>query len=226
MIRHSVILTCYNGKKYILEAVESVLKQLGESDELIVVDDGSTDDSRSLVSKLRDNRVQLICRKENGGIAAARNDALSVVQGLYVSFIDHDDRWEVGRMRDFEDIIKASPDVEVVHGKVAHFYSDPTLERRFRLQETQAAVLPGTVTLSNTLLKRIGLFNTSITCGEFVDFMARAKTLTSLWHASDKVYLQRRIHGENYTLSHARDATGYLAVVRAHLLRNQQELLD
>lgn len=217
-----MILTCYNGEKYVLEAVNSVLNQLDSDDELIIVDDGSTDTSRSLISNIPDYRIRLVCREKNGGIAAARNDALCLVRGLYVSFIDHDDLWEANRISDFEDIVKSFPEVGVVHGKVMHFYSNAELASRYRLPETQTAVLPGTVILSIALVKRIGLFDISVTCGEFVDFMARAKKLSCSWRSSDKVYLRRRIHGENYTISHSKDSTGYLAVVRAHLLRKQQ----
>lgn len=222
MTRHSVILTCYNGEKYILEAIQSVLRQLDQNDELIVVDDGSTDTSRDLVANFSDSRIRLVCRSENGGISAARNDAIALVRGVYVSFIDHDDRWKDGRIADFECIVKEFPGVEVVHGKVMHFYSDLKLASQYRMPETQSAVLPGTVTLSSALLRRVGIFNTSITCGEFVDFMSRARALSSSWHSSDEVYLQRRIHGENYTLTHVKDTTGYLAVVRTHLLRQRR----
>ena len=221
MTRHSVILACYNGAQYISEAIESVLSQLGSGDELIVVDDGSTDDSIALVRAYGDERIRVLTRPKNGGIAAARNDALQVFQGDFVSFIDHDDRWGEGRIKDFESIIAAYPEAEVVHGQVAHFYENPALADQYRLPETQAAVLPGSVCLSSNLVKKIGQFDTALTCGEFVDYMARAKLLCNHWKASDTVYLHRRIHGNNYTLTHAKDSTGYLSVVRAHLLRRQ-----
>lgn len=221
MTRHSVILACYNGAQFIEEAIESVLSQLGSSDEMIVVDDGSTDDSIALARAYDDARIHVLTRPQNGGIAAARNDALPLVQGDFVSFIDHDDRWGEGRIKDFERIIAAYPEAEVVHGQVAHFYENPAHADQYHLPETQAAVLSGSVTLSRDLVKRIGCFDMDQTCGEFVDFMARAKLLSNYWQASNTVYLHRRIHGNNYTLTHAMDSTGYLSVVRAHLLRKQ-----
>lgn len=216
-----MILACYNGAQYISEAIESVLSQLGSGDELIVVDDGSTDDSIALVRAYGDERIRVLTRPNNGGIAAARNDALHVFQGDFVSFIDHDDRWGEGRIKDFESIIAAYPEADVVHGQVAHFYESPALADQYRLPETQAAVLPGSVCLSSNLVKKIGQFDTALTCGEFVDYMARAKLLCNHWKASDTVYLHRRIHGNNYTLTHAKDSSGYLSVVRAHLARKQ-----
>lgn len=222
MIRHSVILTCYNGEKYIFEAIDSVLKQISSDDELIIVDDGSTDNSRAIISNIKDDRIRMVERQVNGGIARARNDAISLVRGKYVSFIDHDDYWGAGRVFDFENTVKQFPEADVVHGFVAHFYSEPGLGNRFRLPETQLSVLPGTVTMSHDLVRKVGLFDVTLTCGEFVDFMARARGQCVCWKSSDKVYLHRRIHGENYTLTHAKDASGYLAVVRSHLLRNRK----
>lgn len=221
MIRHSVILTCYNGEKYILEAIDSVLKQISSDDELIIVDDGSTDNSRAIVSNIKDDRIRIVERQVNGGIARARNDAILLVRGKYVSFIDHDDYWGNGRLFDFERTVNQFPETDVVHGFVAHFYSEPELANRFLLPETQLSVLPGTVTMSHDLVRKVGLFDVTLTCGEFVDFMSRARSLSVCWKSSDKVYLHRRIHGENYTLTHAKDSSGYLAVVRSHLQRNR-----
>lgn len=221
MTRHSVILTCFNGSQYIGDAIESVLSQFGSGDELIVVDDGSTDDSIARVSAFKDERIRVLVRSQNGGIAAARNDALPLVRGDFVSFIDHDDRWGEGRIKDFERIIAAYPQADVVHGLVAHFYENAAPADQYRLPETQAAVLPGSVTLSRDLVSRTGRFDTALTCGEFIDYMSRARLCSGNWQASDIVYLHRRIHGNNYTLTHAKDSSGYLSVVRAHLLRKQ-----
>ncbi|MBU3670868.1 MAG: glycosyltransferase family 2 protein [Polynucleobacter sp.] len=219
MTRHSVILTCFNGSEFIAEAICSVLDQLGQNDELIVVDDGSNDDSLSRVQLIADERIRIHCRAQNSGIAAARNDALRLVRGDFVSFIDHDDRWGDARIKDFEAIVAKNNDTDVVHGVVAHFFDDPALDQQYKLPDMQNAVLSGSVTISKGLIQKIGFFDETLTCGDFVDFMARAKIMSDRWIASDQIYLHRRIHGKNYTLTHAKDSSGYLSVVRAHLLR-------
>ncbi len=223
MIRHSVILNCYNGEQYIVEAIRSVLCQLGDYDELVVVDDGSTDSSMAHVQSIPDARIRIFLRHQNGGIAVARNYALSLVRGKYISFIDHDDLWSEGRISDIERLIEANPGTDVVHGMVSHFYDDPALAQFYKLPETQTAVIAGSVTISKDLINRIGLFNESLTCGDFVDFMARAKLISNRWISSDQIYQFRRIHLNNYTLTHAKDSTGYLSAVRAHLLRKRAQ---
>lgn len=88
----SVIVPVYNVEKYLLKCVDSIRKQTFQEFELILVDDGSTDDSGKLCDKLRDidKRIQVI-HKKNGGLSSARNAGLSNASGEYVSFIDSDD---------------------------------------------------------------------------------------------------------------------------------------
>ncbi len=88
----SVILPLYNGEQYIEKAINSVLRSEYENIELIVIDDGSTDKGPMICDRLRqtDNRIVLY-RKENGGVASARNYGVSVAAGAYLCFCDQDD---------------------------------------------------------------------------------------------------------------------------------------
>src|ERR671916_3003782 len=89
----SVVIPCYNQAHFLGEAIESVLSQTYEEFELIVVDDGSKDDTEELASSYaaEDARVRLI-RQQNRGLAGARNRGLSESSGEYVVFLDSDDR--------------------------------------------------------------------------------------------------------------------------------------
>lgn len=88
----SVITPCYNSAAYIARTIASVQAQSISDWEMIIVDDGSTDDSAAIVEKIRqeDSRVKLL-RKENGGSASARNLGLQYVHGDYIQFLDADD---------------------------------------------------------------------------------------------------------------------------------------
>jgi Glycosyl transferase family 2 len=90
--RVSVVIPLYNKAQSILTAAGSVLRQSFSDLELIVVDDGSTDASASLVGGIGDPRVRLIAQ-ENAGPGAARNRGLREVTGEYVAFLDADDEW-------------------------------------------------------------------------------------------------------------------------------------
>ena len=90
--RVSVIIPVYNVEKFILKTVESVMNQDYKDVEIILVNDGSPDNSAQIIDELakRDNRIICI-HKENGGVSSARNAGLKIATGEYVTFIDGDD---------------------------------------------------------------------------------------------------------------------------------------
>jgi len=87
----SIIMPAYNAGRTIGEAIASVLEQTWRNWELIVVDDGSTDDTAALVSSVADARIQLV-RQPNAGVSAARNRGLDLARGSFIVFLDADDR--------------------------------------------------------------------------------------------------------------------------------------
>jgi glycosyltransferase involved in cell wall biosynthesis len=92
MPRVSVIIPTYNRSNLLRETIASVLRQTFNDLEIIVVDDGSTDDTRTAVEAINDRRLRYFY-KDNGGTPAARNFGLARALGEYVSFLDHDDWW-------------------------------------------------------------------------------------------------------------------------------------
>lgn len=86
----SVIIPVYNVEKYIYECIKSVVEQSIKEIEIIVVDDGSQDNSIKIVEKFIDKRIKIL-KKDNGGLSSARNEGLKVATGEYVIFVDSDD---------------------------------------------------------------------------------------------------------------------------------------
>lgn len=118
MGRVSVIIPLYNGEKYIAKCVESVLRQTYKNFELIIVDDGSTDNSFDLVKGFCDSRIVLLS-KENGGVASARNMGLDNATGEYCVFIDADD--ELNTDTYLEELV-AHAEYDYVVGGLTHCY--------------------------------------------------------------------------------------------------------
>lgn len=90
MVKVSVIIPVYNTEKYVYKAIMSVLKQSLKEIEVIVINDGSLDNSEKIIKDIKDSRIKYF-KKENGGLSDARNYALKYVNGKYVYFLDSDD---------------------------------------------------------------------------------------------------------------------------------------
>ena len=88
----SIIVTCYNKEKFIAQTIESVLNQTYANFELIVIDDGSSDNSRTIIEQFADKRIKFISQN-NLGENAARNAGLKVILGQWIAFLDGDDVW-------------------------------------------------------------------------------------------------------------------------------------
>jgi glycosyltransferase involved in cell wall biosynthesis len=87
----TVFIPVYNREKYILEAVNSILRQTFTNFELIVVDDGSTDNTPKILKSIKDKRLKLFFNKKNMGIPYTRNKGLEISAGKYIALLDSDD---------------------------------------------------------------------------------------------------------------------------------------
>ncbi len=91
IVKVSIIIPVYNGEKYIQNCIDSVINQTYKNLEIIIVNDGSKDDTLSVLKKYKtDKRIKII-NKENGGLSSARNTGLKYVSGKYLMFLDSDD---------------------------------------------------------------------------------------------------------------------------------------
>lgn len=96
----SIVMPCYNGANFIKETIDSVLSQTYKNWELLVIDDGSKDSSRSIVSEYasNDSRIKLI-KQQNAGSAVARNNGIRHSKGQYLALLDSDDVWLPGFLK-------------------------------------------------------------------------------------------------------------------------------
>ncbi|MEB3190257.1 MAG: glycosyltransferase [Snowella sp.] len=97
MLTISVIIPAYNAANTILETLESIQKQTIIDIEILVIDDGCTDNTVQLVESLRDPRIRIFSY-ENGGLPTARNRGIAQAQGEFIAFLDADDLWTVDKL--------------------------------------------------------------------------------------------------------------------------------
>jgi glycosyltransferase involved in cell wall biosynthesis len=106
----------YNRARFLRGALDSVLAQTFKDYEVVVVDDGSTDETSKILAAYRD-RIRHI-RQENAGRSAARNRCISEARGRYISFLDSDDRWLPEKLALHVPVLEERPRVGMVHGHV------------------------------------------------------------------------------------------------------------
>ncbi len=112
----SVVLPTYNRAHSIFRAIDSVLKQTFTNFELIVVDDGSSDQTKSIINAFNDPRLSYIQHKHNKGVSAARNTGIKLSKGKWIAFQDSDDEWYPQKLE------KKLAAAEKLDGKIAVIY--------------------------------------------------------------------------------------------------------
>jgi glycosyltransferase involved in cell wall biosynthesis len=221
-VRVSVVLPVYNRAHYVGEAIESVLGQTVPPAELIVVDDGSTDDSVAVVEGFARPEIRVL-RQPNGGIGSARNAGLRAVTGELVAFIDSDDLWERDKLELQVGALRGRDDVQLVFGHLVEFLSPDRAEELHGSLQVRTDPVPGLI--ATTLLarriavERIGPFDERLRVGELVDWMARARDLGLASLTLPQTVARRRIHGGNTVLT--RSNTDYLRAIKSMLDRRR-----
>ena len=109
MLRVSVIIPTYKRPLFLLQAIKSVLAQTIRDFEVIVVNDGSNDETENVVNSFQDKRIRYCCHKTPQGGAAARNTGIRMASGPYIAFLDDDDEWFPEKLRLQLEVIEHSP---------------------------------------------------------------------------------------------------------------------
>lgn len=123
----SVVIVAYNHGKYIHKAIQSVLNQTLHNFEIIVFDDGSTDNTREIVNNITDKRIKYFYQENSGLPARGRNKGISLASGRYISILDGDDFWLEKKLEECKKVLKERQDVDLVCHNEAILYGDRVL---------------------------------------------------------------------------------------------------
>ncbi len=186
----TVVVPAYNAELYLEEALVSILERQIPNIETIVVDDGSTDRTRSVAAKFP---VRVV-RVPHRGAAAARNEGYALARGEFVAGLDADDHWTPGKLEAQLAAMDASPHVDAVYGWVQEFQDTPTFQT---LGPPRPGRLPGTMLMRRSSFERVGRFDATLHLGDFMDFLVRCRELGMQETVIDQVCLERRIHANN-----------------------------
>lgn len=221
----SVVIPCFNAAAYLGEALDSVFAQGHSNIEVIVVDDGSTDDSHAVACSFGDHVTCL--QQENQGISAARNTGLRASNGSLIGFLDADDIWTADSLASRIAAKNANPDAGCVFGAVEQFVSPdvPADERDeiFCPPEPRTGRLAGSMLVDREVFDRVGLFDPAFGVGETMDWVARSDAAGIRSVGIDQVVLRRRIHASNSVRKTEALQRDYLRVIRASLTRRRED---
>ena len=218
--RVSVLIPTYNCARFLPDAIESVLAQTFQDFEIIVVDDGSTDDTAQVVSRYPQVRYIL---KEHSGISASRNAAVSAATGEIVAFLDADDMFTPEKLQKQVDYLDKNPDCHLIFTKAENFYEDEQAEQGEKQQALYNASLERciiTCAIRRSVFEKYGNFRTDYPHGEDTQFMYRLSISgLSINHCLPEVLYKRRVHSSNISLSHEGAGANRLMEIMADALR-------
>jgi glycosyltransferase involved in cell wall biosynthesis len=244
----SVVIPAYNYGQYIGEAIESLLSQTEKNWECIVVDDGSTDNTNEVVNAFcrLDNRINYI-KKINAGLSAARNTGLEQAQGVYIQFLDADDRLEPLKLEQQKRILENNADVDIVYSEVIYFDENDSLfpdrnggnivwspnisgDKSVMLAPLlQSNILElGTALFRKTIVEKVGIFNPKCSAVADWEFCVRCAILNAQFHfeASPDTRIQMRHHMSMSKNGIKMTKDSIISRIEIKKLLDQKELID
>lgn len=220
----SVIIPVFNGERYLAEALESVFLQTRLPEEVVVVDDGSTDATPAVARSFGD-RIRYV-RQQNRGIGPARNRGLRESTGQLVAFLDHDDLWTEEKLDLQVRALKASPRTGLVFGLVEEFVSpDLSTDEQARLLlrgGRHPGYAAGTMLARRTAFATAGDFPAAFRVGEFVDWYLRAVEGGISHTMLPDLVLRRRLHMTNTGRVAKGFRADYMKVIKNSLDRRRR----
>lgn len=187
MINISVAIAVYNKEGYILSTLKSVLNQSYAAKEIVIVNDGSTDNSEQLILSIDDARIKYI-KQKNQGAAAARNKAIKNCTNPYIALIDADDVWHIDFLKYIAEAINQYPNEKVFssainietapNNRFKSLYRIPSMEtigiyNYFEASSKSSIIYSSAIVLHKDVFQEVGYFDKDILSGQDTDLWIR-----------------------------------------------------
>lgn len=217
----SVIIPTYNREKLIGRAIDSVLNQTFKDFELIIVDDGSTDNTKEIIERYTDQRIRYIY-KENGGQNSALNKGIEFAKGKYVAFLDSDDEWLDEKLRKVYIKYHTDTNIDIVYHYVGTRRKNGIVSLRNDCLEgyvykevlwQEYLCCPTALVCKKICLDRIGGFDEKFVMYQDDEICYR---LTKLYHVGLIKQVLGVMHGDasnRVTTDYVRTARDYLQLI-------------
>lgn len=224
MMSISVIIPNYNYGHYLADALDAIEQQSYPPQEIIVIDNGSTDHSLEVLQPYK-QRIQYLALPSNLGASYARNVGATLATCEYLAFLDADDLWLPNKLEAQINILKNETKPLLVFTLVQNFYSPHMPIAYQTILKCSDAIQPGvmasTLMLSRHLFFKIGPFNTTLMYGEFIEWYHRAHSMRIPTHIIPELFTKRRIHEGHIGKSQQHQA--YCHILKSRLQSQKQE---
>ena len=201
----SVIIPTFNRSSMVVEAVESVLAQSYAELEVIVVDDGSTDDTRERLRSYG-QRLILVVNEKNRGVSAARNRGIRQSRGEFVALLDSDDLWRPGKIQRQLDFFSAHPRAMICQTEEIWVRRGRRVNPRQKHRKYSGYIFPhclplcivspSAVMIRRELLSRVGLFDEQLPACEDYDLWLRIAAHEPIFLLGEPLIVKRGGHDD------------------------------
>ncbi len=201
-----VIINCFNDEDLVSEAIQSVIDQTSYDliSNIIVVDDGSTDNTKEVIESFNVDKITYIYQ-ENQGLAAARNFGIEYTTSTFVAFLDSDDIWDINKISKVVEALNINPEIEMIYHNVVEFYGELkgaeldyyqsiSYEGRDCLSKyfvNDAPVFPSAMIINRELLNKIGRFDPYFRKGQDTEICYRIFANAYVSHLNDYLTFRR-----------------------------------
>ncbi|MGE3874436.1 MAG: glycosyltransferase family 2 protein [Parvibaculaceae bacterium] len=218
-MRISVITPAFNAARTIEETIASVLGQERPPDEILLVDDGSTDDTARRAARL--SPLVRVLSQANLGPPAAVNHGIREATGTHLAFIDADDLWPADKLARQDAAFAEDPTLAGVFGLMESFACPSATAQERRQWHIPSGAQPGwllgTLLVQRPVFDAIGLFDESFRIGAAIDWIARLRERDLRLRMLDAVLLRRRVHAGSLSQRSDQRDKGYLKLIKARL---------
>ncbi|MFN3231287.1 MAG: glycosyltransferase family A protein [Alphaproteobacteria bacterium] len=224
----SPLVTCaipvFNGARFLKQAVESVTRQTYSNIEIIVVNDGSTDETPKIIESL--GPVVRSFRQENKGPAAARNVAIREARGEFVAFLDADDLWVPDKIEKQIACFERDPDLAICTAQAEHFWEGEVADEEQQLRDSLNAPHDAgwffSSVIRRDLFDRIGVFDESLWHLDAAEIAMRIRAEGAKLQVIPDALMRRRLHADNLSRNRTTEADERLYIIKARLQRARQ----
>jgi len=215
--RISAIITAYNSEAFLKDAINSILCQTLQPAEIVLIDDGSTDDTYKIAQSYANVGLQYF-RQDNQGEGAARNRGIRETEGEWIAFLDADDIWSEDKLQRQIEFVRSHPEIGMVGGNKLWWDVEKNTQLLVKYGQVPAKYItkelivknivgdPSLMLIRRTLFEQAGLFRTDLRIGVDLEMWLRIAKYTSIgfidaslvtyrWHKSNVShrYMDRRI---------------------------------